>query len=87
MEWARKKFPALSIHAIYCISVWSVLKDSNKHLIKEIEHFFQVYKDLEQKVVDVEGWGDVNEAFSIIKECTDRFNQIENKPAGLFSIR
>jgi inorganic pyrophosphatase len=24
-------------------------------LIKEIEHFFQVYKDLENKQVDVEG--------------------------------
>jgi inorganic pyrophosphatase len=24
--------------------------------LKEIEHFFQVYKDLENKQVDVEGW-------------------------------
>jgi inorganic pyrophosphatase len=34
----------------------------NPHLLKEIEHFFQVYKDLENKTVDVGGWGDVNEA-------------------------
>jgi inorganic pyrophosphatase len=58
----------------------------NPHLLKEIEHFFQVYKDLENKTVDV-GWGDVNEAYEIIKNCTERFNQIENKPAGLFSIK
>jgi inorganic pyrophosphatase len=45
-----------------------------------------VYKDLENKTVDVGGWGDVNEAYEIIKNCT-RFNQIENKPAGLFSIK
>jgi inorganic pyrophosphatase len=32
----------------------------NPHLLKEIEHFFQVYKDLENKTVDVGGWGDVN---------------------------
>ena len=57
------------------------------HLIKEIEHFFQVYKDLENKQVDVEGWGDVNEARAIIKACTDRFDAIENKPEGLFSIK
>lgn len=79
---------------IICVPVsdpiWNSLKDLsdiNPHLLKEIEHFFQVYKDLEQKIVDVEGWGDVTEAFSIIKECTDRFNQIENKPEGLFSIK
>jgi inorganic pyrophosphatase len=57
----------------------------NPHLLK-VEHFFQVYKDLENKTVDVGGWGDVNEAYEIIKNCT-RFNQIENKPAGLFSIK
>jgi inorganic pyrophosphatase len=59
----------------------------NPHLLKEIEHFFQVYKDLENKKVDVGGWGDVTEAYNIIKICTDRFNQIENKPEGLFSIK
>ena len=59
----------------------------NPHLLKEIEHFFQVYKDLENKTVDVGGWGDVNEAYAIIKECTKRFNDIENKPEGLFSIK
>jgi inorganic pyrophosphatase len=46
-----------------------------------------VYKDLENKKVDVGGWGDVNEAYNIIKICTERFNQIENKPEGLFSIK
>lgn len=62
------------------------LSDMNPHLLKEIEHFFQVYKDLEQKKVDVEGWGDVNEAHAIIDECIARFANMENKPAGLFSI-
>ncbi len=63
------------------------LSDVNPHLLKEIEHFFQVYKDLEQKRVDVEGWGDVNEAIDIIEKCINRFANIENKPDGLFSIR
>ena len=63
------------------------LSDVNPHLIKEIEHFFQVYKDLENKKVDVEGWGDVNEAKEILTKCTNRFNEIENKPEGLFSIK
>ncbi len=63
------------------------LSDINPHLLKEIEHFFQVYKDLEHKKVDVEGWGDVNEALAIIDECTERFEKIENRPEGLFSIK
>lgn len=62
------------------------LSDINDHLLKEIEHFFQVYKDLEHKVVDVEGWGDLSQALAIIDECTERFNQIENKTDDLFNI-
>lgn len=70
--------------------IWNKLEDlsdMNPHLLKEIEHFFQVYKDLENKKVDVEGWGDVNEAYAILEECINRFEQIENKPEGLFSIK
>ena len=63
------------------------LSDMNPHLLKEIEHFFQVYKDLEQKKVDVGGWGDVVEAKQIIEQCVDRFEAIENRPQELFSIR
>jgi len=49
------------------------LSDCNPHLIKEIEHFFQVYKDLEEKKVDVGGWGDVHEAKAIIQKCIERY--------------
>lgn len=63
------------------------LSDVNVHLVKEIEHFFQVYKDLENKKVDVGGFGDVFEAREIIHKCVDRFNAIENRPDDLFSIR
>jgi inorganic pyrophosphatase len=79
---------------IICVPVsdpiWNKLEDlsdMNPHLLKEIEHFFQVYKDLENKTVDVGGWGDRNEAYKILKECIDRFDAIENKPEGLFSIK
>lgn len=49
------------------------LNELNPHLIKEIEHFFRVYKDLEKKKVDVGGWGDLNEAKDIIRQCIKRF--------------
>jgi inorganic pyrophosphatase len=62
------------------------LSDINGHLIKEIEHFFKVYKDLEQKKVDVEGWGDVNEAKEIISECVKRYEN-DNGAKGYFGIK
>jgi inorganic pyrophosphatase len=69
--------------------VWNQLhdlSDVNPHLLKEIEHFFQVYKDLEKKKVDVGGWGNVSEANDIIQKCVERFVNLENRPTGLFSI-
>lgn len=32
------------------------LHDVSEHLLEEIFHFFSVYKDLEQKEVDIHGW-------------------------------
>jgi hypothetical protein len=37
----------------------------NPHLLKKSN--ISKYKDLENKTVDVGGWGDVNEAYEIIK--------------------
>jgi|SRR5690606_27173459 len=62
------------------------LSDVNGHLLKEIEHFFKVYKDLEQKKVDVEGWGDVNEAKNIIEQCVERYAN-SNGEKGNFGIK
>lgn len=49
------------------------LNDLNPHTLKEIIHFFEVYKTLEDKEVDVIGWKDVPEAIQIIEKYrTDR---------------
>ena len=53
------------------------LKQVNPHLINEIEHFFQVYKDLENKKVGIEGWEQKEEAIAVIKRAQQRY--IENK--------
>ena len=53
------------------------LDDVNGHLLKEIEHFFKVYKDLEKKKVDVGGWGNADEAREIIKQCVERYKNYE----------
>ena len=58
----------------------------NPHQIKEIEHFFQVYKDLEKKKVDVGGWGNAVEAYEILNNCIDRYESSEHKISGNFTI-
>jgi len=62
------------------------LSDINPHRIKEIEHFFQVYKDLEKKKVDVGGWGNAEEAIKIYKECVKRYDKSEHKLKRTFMI-
>jgi len=39
-----------------------------QHQLREIEHFFSIYKYLEDKRTEIAGWGDVNEARKIILE-------------------
>lgn len=43
------------------------LSEIASHRLKEIEYFFQAYKELEGKPVEVEGWGDVEEAMAVIE--------------------
>ena len=43
------------------------------HLIREIEHFFSIYKELEAKSTTIEGWEDAASAREIVNECRDRF--------------
>jgi inorganic pyrophosphatase len=69
--------------------IWNDKKDIadlNPHRLKEIEHFFQVYKDLEEKKVDVGGWGDAQEAREIYVKCVERYENSEHKAKGSFKI-
>lgn len=45
------------------------LEDVPDHLLREIEHFFQVYKELEEKKTGVEGWEDLEAARRVIGEA------------------
>lgn len=62
------------------------LKDVNEHLLLEIEHFFQVYKDLEKKKVETNGFGDKAAAIALIEECQTRFNALDAAKQKEFSI-
>ena len=51
------------------------LRDVPPHLLKEIEHFFTVYKDLEKKKTGVEGWHGLKTALKIINESIERYKK------------
>ena len=49
------------------------LEDVPQHLLAEIAHFFEIYKDLEQKLVDVRGWRNRQAALEIIDQARQRY--------------
>ncbi|MBD3262128.1 MAG: inorganic diphosphatase [Candidatus Altiarchaeales archaeon] len=49
------------------------------HLLREIEHFFEIYKDLEHKQTQVEGWEQAEKAVEVIRQAQDRFINRHNK--------
>lgn len=55
------------------------LKDVPPHILLEIEHFFQVYKELEKKKTGIEGWEDVDKAWEVIKKAQQKFLETEKK--------
>lgn len=49
--------------------------DDIPQLVKQLEHHFTHYKDLKKPgSTIVKGWGDVEEAKTIVKQCIDRYN-------------
>lgn len=51
------------------------LNDLSSQLQDEISHFFSIYKNLEQKHVEVEGWFPVMDAWRVIEEAQQRFKE------------
>jgi inorganic pyrophosphatase len=47
--------------------------DVYPHILKEITHFFSIYKDLEGKRVDVKGWRDLDFAIATIEKARKKF--------------
>lgn len=50
------------------------LDDVQPHVLKEIAHFFERYKDLENKKTVIEGWKDADYAAKIYEESVQRYN-------------
>ncbi len=56
--------------------VWN-FSEIYPHMLREITHFFAIYKDLEGKRVEVKGWRDASFARNKVLEAQQRF--IDNK--------
>lgn len=57
---------------------WNHVRDLNdvpEHTLKEIAHFFQTYKDLENKRTVIEGWKDAAFARNLYEECVKRYEE------------
>ena len=53
------------------------LEDVPEHLLREITHFFEVYKDLEKKETKVGDWVGKEAALRIVAEAQARYRQTQ----------
>ena len=52
------------------------IADLPAHYLKEVEHFFKIYKDLEGKRVEILGWEKSEAAMAIIGESIERYEAV-----------
>ena len=57
-------------------------KDFAPHVLREIEHFFSVYKVLEGKHTQVRGWRDAGDALDLIRSAHARFLEPVQNPGS-----
>jgi inorganic pyrophosphatase len=62
------------------------LKDVPSHYLKEVEHFFATYKELEGVQTETLGWFPADEAIREVKESVERFKQHNAKAQGSPSL-
>jgi inorganic pyrophosphatase len=51
------------------------LADMRPHRLREVEHFFSIYKDLEDKTVEIIGWEDRDEAIAAINRALTAYGK------------
>ncbi len=51
------------------------IADMPQHYLREVEHFFGIYKDLEGKRMTILGWGKSDEAMQVIQDSIERYEK------------
>jgi inorganic pyrophosphatase len=49
------------------------LEDVPTHVLTEVQHFFEIYKELEGKTVGMKGWQDIDSARAAIQQSRRRY--------------
>jgi len=49
------------------------LKDVPSHFLREVEHFFATYKQLEGTAIESHGWGSADDALAEVRASVTRF--------------
>ena len=52
------------------------------HVLREVEHFFRVYKELEGKPCTIHGWKDASFAWALVEQSRRRYLHSKADPAG-----
>ena len=55
------------------------LEDLSPHRLREIEHFFDIYKELEGRATEVRGWLGTDEAWAIIERAFEAGARLEGE--------
>lgn len=55
------------------------INNLEKHILKEIAHFFDAYKELEEKEVKIEGWGGAEEAKDLVKRAVEAYRKVKHE--------
>ena len=76
---------------ILCVPVadplWNHIQELSEvppHLLKEIEHFFSIYKKLENKDVEVDGWREIDETLKAIEDSKNRYKKALRSPYPMY---
>ena len=51
------------------------IADLSQHYLKEVEHFFHIYKDLEGRRVEIVGWEKSEVAMRVIQDSIERYEE------------
>jgi len=57
---------------------WHTIDQVFPHMLREIEHFFTIYKELEGKKTEMRGWKGPREASEVIRASRERFLKTKN---------
>lgn len=74
MDRGQNDYKVLAVpHTDPLFAEYQNLGDVASHYLREVEHFFVTYKQLEGAVVEPMGWSTADDAIAEVKACVERY--------------